>query len=182
MRSITFFLLAAWWAALSVPTSFSQEGKSRSLLKPGKDGWSTYENPRFGFLLPVPPGLKPDRPPTNGDGRRFFSADEKVDLIGWGSFNVDGLGDVEERWKSELAQKGRKITYQRKTEKWFVVSGVSNGGTGFYTRYEADQNHCAGWTLTYPQAEEKKYSAWVEMIAKGWQARLGKGEDRIEVP
>ena len=172
MRALCILLLAGLATA----------GPVLSQVKAGADGWQTYENARFGFILPVPPGLKADRAPDNGGGQRFFSTKGGVDLVSWGSFNVDGLGDVAAVWESELATPGRKITYKVKKTNWFVISGVTEKGVGFYTRYEADRHHCAGWTLTYPQAEEKTYAAWVERIARGWQARLGQGEDRIVAP
>jgi hypothetical protein len=146
----------------------------------GKDGWMIYENPRFGFALPVPPGMKTLRPPENGDGQAFASLDNRVKLSGWGSFNVENLGDVEARWKDALAEPNRTITYQRKTESWFVVSGVTKAGMGFYEKYTANKNYGAGWTMTYPQADEKKYAPWIERIASGYQPRLGQGHDALD--
>lgn len=145
----------------------------------GKEGWMTYVNPRFGFSLPVPPGMKSTRPPDNGGGQQFLSLDGKVSLTAWGSFNVDELGNVETRYKDALAEPGRTITYKRKTDSWYVISGVNKDGTGFYEKYTADKNHTAGWIMTYPQAEEKKYAAWIERIAKDYAPRLGKGADGI---
>ena len=144
-----------------------------------KDGWMIYHNPRFGCVLPVPAGMKPLRPPDNGDGQAFVSADGKVTLIACGGFNVDNTGDIAERWKNALAEPDRTITYKRKTDAWFVISGVCKDGTGFYEKYTANKNYFALWTMTYPQAEEKKYAAWVERIAKGYEARLGKGGDTL---
>jgi len=146
----------------------------------GKDGWLLYHNERFGFVLPVPPGLRPLRPPVNGDGQAFVSADGKVQLTASGSFNVDHMGDVAQRWKDALAEPERTITYKRKTDTWCVISGVRKDGTGFYERYTADKNHCASWSMTYPQAEEKKYAAWIERVANGYQARLGMGLDTLQ--
>lgn len=145
----------------------------------GKDGWLLYHNARFGFVVPVPPGMRPLRPPDNGDGQVFVSADGKVQLTASGGFNVDHFGDVEARWQDALADPGRTLTYKRKTAAWFVISGVTKDGTGFYERYTADHNSCASWSMTYPQAEEKKYAAWIERIAKGYAARLGKGQDTL---
>jgi hypothetical protein len=148
----------------------------------GADGWLVYRNPRFGFLLPVPPGMKSLRPPDNGGGQVFATLDGTVKLVSWASFNVDGLGDVERRWASELAEGKKTITYKRKTASWYVVSGVLEDGTGFYTRYTADKAYGCGWSITYPQKEEKKYETWIERIAKGHEPRLGEGADIIEVP
>lgn len=143
----------------------------------GKDGWMLYENPRFGFILPVPPGMKTLRPPDNGGGQAFASADGKVSLTCFGSHNVDNMGDVETNWKEDLAAKDRTITYKKKADGWYVISGTMPDGTGFYTRYAADKKHTAGWSISYPQADEKRYTAWIERIAKGYEARLGKGQD-----
>lgn len=43
----------------------------------------------------------------------------------------------------------------------------------------ADKNYCAGWTISYPQLEEKTYQAWTERIARGYEPSLGKGDDTI---
>ena len=184
MRVFILLLTAAAFMALPprVMSGAISPESSESWQAPvtlGSDGWMLYENPRFGFALPVPPGMKALRPPDNGDGQAFATLDDKVRLAGWGSFNVDNLGDVDTRWKEELAEEDRTITYKKKTANWCVVSGVNKDGTGFYTRYTADKNHCAGWTITYPQPDEKKYQAWVERIAKGYEPRLGKGDDTI---
>lgn len=156
------------------------EDKPEVPLTATKDGWQNYRNPRFGMLLPVPPGMTAQRPPDNGDGQAFRSKDGKAELITWGSFNIDGIGDVDKRWESALIEPGRTITYKRKTEKWFVISGTRKDGTAFYERYDADKKYCAGWLVNYPAAEEKAWSALVERIAKGYEANLGKGVDTVE--
>lgn len=145
----------------------------------GKDGWMIYENPRFGFVLPVPPGMVALRPPDNGDGQEFATSDRKVKLTGWGCFNADDVAGIEARWKAALAEPERTITYKRKTATWFVVSGVAKNGAGFYERYSADKRYGSGWTMTYPQAEGKRFEPWIERIAAGYQARLGKGQDGV---
>jgi hypothetical protein len=148
----------------------------------GADGWLTYQNARFGFVLPVPPGMKALRPPDNGGGQAFETLDGKVKLVSWASFNVDGQGDLQRRWEEELGEGKRMITYKRKTAAWYVVSGVLEDGTGFYTRYTADKAYACGWSMSYPQKEEKKCATWVERIAKDHEARLGEGEDTVGVP
>lgn len=183
LLGLTFLLLLSCGLALLPAHAADEEKEDETWQVPvtlGPDGWMIYENERFGFAIPVPAGLLPTHPPANGDGQRFVSADEKATLVAYGSFNVEGNGDLEARWKDDLAEAGRTITYKRKTEKWYVISGVMKDGTAFYHRYTADSKYTAGWSLTYPQADEKKYSAWVERIAKGYDARLGKGFDTLE--
>ncbi|HEY1081285.1 MAG TPA: hypothetical protein VGE29_03430 [Prosthecobacter sp.] len=146
----------------------------------GKDGWMSYTNGRFGCSLIVPAGMVPLRPPDNGDGQAFATPDGRVKLSVYGCFNVEGAGDLETRWKWDLAEKGRTITYKRKTDTWYVVSGIMADGTGFYERYTSNSKYGSGWNMTYPQAEEKKYAAWIERIAKSYEPRFGKGFDTVD--
>ncbi len=179
-RTLRLLFCCAGLLAVMPSPECAAEEKWEVPVTVGKDGWGIYRNPRFGMVIPVPPGMVPQRPPDNGDGQAFTTPDGKVSLTVYGSFNVDNLGDVEARWKEALAEPGRTITYKRKTDGWFVISGVTQDGTGFYERYVADSKYCSGWVLAYPQSGEKTYSAWVERIAKGYEPRLGQGVDRID--
>lgn len=177
--SLVFLLgifLAAGLCAQSLPVDDKEENWQVPVTL-GKDGWMLYHNERFGGILPVPPGMTPTRPPDNGDGQRFVSTDGKVTLLMYGAFNVEGNGDLEPRWRESLAEPGRTITYKVRKAGWYVISGVMQDGTGFYERYTADARHAAGWSITYPQSDEKKYAPWIERIAKGHVPNLGKGYD-----
>jgi hypothetical protein len=168
-------------AAFLLPASAQPDGDAPEVpLTAEKDGWQIYRNARFGMVLPVPPGMTAQRPPDNGGGQAFRSADGKAELLTWGSFNIDGLGDVAKRFEAALIEPGRTITYQRKTEKWFVISGTRKDGSAFYERYDADAKYCSGWLVTHPQEDEKKWSALIERIAKGYAANLGEGADTLE--
>lgn len=173
--SFGFLLGIILTAALPIQPLRAEEEVWQVPVTIGKDGWMLYENERFGSVIPVPAGMVPLRPPDNGDGQRFATPDGKVDLAAWGSFNVEGNGDLDTAWQAALAEPGRTITYKVKKAGWYVISGVTTDGTGFYERYAAIPTHVAGWKITYPQAEAKKYAPWVERIAKGYEARLGKG-------
>lgn len=175
-----FLLAIVFTAALFMQPLHAEEENWQVPVTVGKDGWMTYVNPRFGGSIPVPPGMAAMRPPDNGDGQQFATADGKVILTSWGAFNVDGNGDLETNWQAALASPGRTITYKVKKAGWYVISGVTKDGIGFYERYTANAKYVAGWKMTYPQAEENKHSPWVERIAKGYEARLGRGEDRLE--
>jgi hypothetical protein len=146
----------------------------------GGDGWMLYKNQRFGFVLPVPPGMHAAPPPTNGDGQGFHSLDGHTHLVGSGCFNLENSEDIEVRWKEELAEEGRTITYKKKTETWFVISGIEKGGTLFYLRHTSDENYCALWSITYPKADEKKVAEWIDRISKDYEPGLGKGDDKLE--
>ncbi|BCU78952.1 hypothetical protein [Luteolibacter sp. LG18] len=176
-------VLAAAILAMVLPSARAAEEEPENWqvgVTLGKDGWLTYRNARFGSTLPIPPGMKALRPPDNGGGQAFASLDGKVKIVVGGHFNVDGMGSVEESWKAALAEKDRTITYKKKTAEWYVVSGTTKDGSGFYEKYVADAKYCAGWSITYPQADEKKYVPWIERMAKDFQPNLGKGDDTVE--
>lgn len=184
MKYLPFFLLVAF-SVLPLNTVRAQENQDEEdawqiPVTVGNDGWLFYTNGRFGVAFPVPPGMKALRPPDNGDGQAFATADGKVTLGGSGGFNVDEMGSIENRWKDSLAEPNRTITYKVKKANWYVVSGVTKAGLGFYERYDANAKYWARWTMTYPQVDEKKYAPWIERIAKGYEPRFGKGHDGVE--
>lgn len=174
-----FWCLFVWHPACAEDASNDEESWQIPVTV-GKDGWLFYTNGRFGTAFPVPPGMRAQRPPDNGGGQSFVSADGRVTLTGGGFFNVDGMGSIENSWKHALAVPNRTITYKVKKANWCVVSGVTKEGMGFYERYDANEKYASGWFMTYPQADEKKYAPWIERIAKGYQPRLGKGYDTSE--
>lgn len=180
LAGVLLFMALSLGAATSALQAQDENEDWQIPVTLGKDGWLTYQNSRFGAVIVVPPGMVALQPPYNGDGQAFGTLDGKARLAVYGSFNVEGNGNIEARWKDALAEPGRTITYKRKTETWYVISGIMKDGTGFYEKYTANNKYCSGWRMSYPQAEEKKYAVWIERIAKGYQPRLGKGEDTLE--
>ena len=174
-------ILVAFFIPLNYMTTAEEKDDTPMVsVEVGDDGWLHYQNSRFGFSISVPPGMTALRPPENGSGQEFRSLDGKVKVLVYGHFNLDGFGSVEESRKRELIEGERTITYKRKKANWYVVSGVYDNGTGFYQRYDANENHYAGRLITYPQAEEKKYSPWIERMAKSFKPNFGKGLDSID--
>lgn len=174
-------LLLIALTSLSLTVSAAEDEDNWMIpVKLGKDGWMLYENSRFGTRFPVPPGMIAQRPPDNGRGQSFASADGKVVLSGGGHFNTEDSRTIEESWQSALADRDRTITYQVKKADWYVVSGITKDGRGFYEKYTANKKYGAGWSITYPQADEKKYTAWIERIAKDFEPRFGKGYDTVD--
>lgn len=158
----------------------SDEEERPVIVVLGRDGWMTYTNGRFGCSIAVPPGMGATRPPDNGGGQEFATPDGKVRLLVGGYFNIDETDLVSEEYEQALAKKNRTITYKRKTADWYVVSGVTADGTGFYEKLTANKKYASGWSMTYPQSQEKLYAPWIERIAKEYRANLGKGHDTVE--
>jgi len=90
--------------------------------------WQTYRNVRFGFAVDYPADLlvmKP--PPVNGDGRAFHVPGRRIEVAASASHNVldDTIGRL---YTKALAEFGpANVSYHRRGDSFFVVSGISQG-------------------------------------------------------
>jgi hypothetical protein len=139
--------------------------------------WKVYINPRFGFRIEYPASLKADRPPDNGDGQAFHSADGKVRLVASGGFLV--AFTFEGLWQQDLERYGNSVTYQKKGETSYVVSGVLPNGVEFYRHLAVQGQNFADFEITYPHGEHAKYDRWVERIARSYVPFLQGDFDRV---
>jgi hypothetical protein len=60
---------------------------------------------------------------------------------------------LETEWQDDLKACKGLIKYQKKTDSWFVVSGVSNHYV-FYHKLFAQGRNWAGFHITYPEAKK----------------------------
>jgi hypothetical protein len=156
--------LAALWLAL-VMTAGAEEK------------WKTYTNARFGFRLGYPPGLVASRAPDNGGGQEFHTKDKEFSILAYAHFVPEG-DTLEKMWAEELKQLGKAVTYQRKTEAWYVVSGVKDGAEFYHKTFVKDGNFAA-FQITYPHAKSEQYDRWVKRIAKEFVPFLPGDYDRV---
>lgn len=139
--------------------------------------WKVYINKRFGFRIEYPASLEAERPPENGDGQAFRSTDRKVRLVASGGLLV--AFTFEELWQHDLERYGNSVTYRRKGENWYVISGVSSDGVEFYRRLAVQGHNFADFELTYPHSEHAKYDRWVERISRTYVPFLEGAFERL---
>ena len=143
--------------------------------------WKTYTNARFGFAIDYPASLESGRESDNGDGKVFKTADGKFELRAYAHFlQVDDGDSLDKRWKEELAERGDTVTYKKKGDTWFVVSGVQKDGTEYYRKLAVEKGNWATFLATYPHTENKKYDSWVAKIEKSFKPFLKGDHDRSE--
>lgn len=143
--------------------------------------WRKYTNERFGFTLSYPSTLVAGVEAQNGSGREFHTRDKTFSLAVSAHFFAPDIGDTfEARWNEELASLGDTITYKKKTDTWYVVSGVANDGTEYYHKTLRKGGNWVAFHITYPHTQNKKYDKWVDEIAKRF-APFPEGDyDRVE--
>lgn len=122
---------------------------------------ATYQNLRFGFKILYPKSLIAELPPQNGDGQAWKSSDETVKLRAWGMHVLASpRADLEQQFS--WTQTKYQITYQRKTETYFVISGFEPDGSIFYCRTQLakDRRGAPYWVtmeLVYPASKKQEY-------------------------
>ena len=142
--------------------------------------WRKYTNGRFGFVLSYPATLVASREPDNGAGREFHTKDEAFSVCAQAHFlRVDDGDTLEERWNEELATPDVTITYKRKADTWYVVSGVTKEGTEYYHKLYTKGSNWVALDMTYPRAQKAKYDKWVAQIAKRFVPFLEGDYDRL---
>jgi len=143
--------------------------------------WKEYVNARFGFKVSRPASLESSREPQNGDGLEFHTADKEFSLMATGHFLMRDDGDsLEKRWEDRLKAHEGTLTYKKKADTWYVISGVSKGGTEYYEKFCTKAGNWAALRMTHPHAKNKLYDPWVEKIVKSFVPFLAGDYDRIE--
>ena len=88
--------------------------------------YRTYRNARFGTIVQYPANLVVAKPESdNGDGRKFVSRDNQIELTIYAFNNVrnrSAEGEMNRAirdWRRDAA----RLTYQKAGSGWFVLSG-----------------------------------------------------------
>lgn len=150
------------------------------ILRAEEQSWKKYINARFGFVLMYPPSLLAGPEPTNGGGREFHLPNKEFSVASSAHFFVPESGDsFDKRWEQEVGTAGASITYKKKTDNWYVVSGETKDGTEFYHKLYRKGSNWAAFEITYPHAQNKKYDPWVTRIAKEFIPFLAGDYDRL---
>jgi hypothetical protein len=127
--------------------------------------WTVFEHPRYGYELPVPPGVRAVGVPEKATETKFVSEDGEFTMTAWGGSSPDFPPRImESQWKEARSHWGRSISYERKGRSWFVVSGVDRKGTEFYQKFMVHGDQVATFTLTYPHSRLREFDSWVSTI------------------
>ena len=163
----------------SQPSWPGAAGPRRSRRGGSQEQWATYHDARYGTTADYPADVFTvrARPPPDGDGQIFHTADGHARLMIYGMRNFD------EDSPSSYVQKyfnKPEVTYKRTKWPFFVVSGVRDGEI-FYSRcnFPIIINSIIDCIeLRYPAKDKAKWDAIVTRISNS--LRAGKGADRQE--
>ena len=132
--------------------------------------WSVFAHPRMGYELPIPPGVRAAGDPVAGKEARFQSADGDFAMAASGGTISDYPASViATQWNSALRKADRRVTYQRRGNTWFVVSGTDAQGIEFYEKFTMRGQQVAFLVITFPKARIRQFESWVEQIEDGFR-------------
>lgn len=159
LLSVAVFLLA-------LLALLCTHGLAANRQQHARTAYATYVNARFGFSVRYPRSLKLEPPPTNGDGRGFFTKDG-FKMAVWGSNNVfdDTLASAMSTMRREDFD---HVTYQASGRNWFVLSG-GKGKKIVYEKMYVGKGRTNTLSISYPVALKASYNQVVTTISTSFK-------------
>ena len=128
--------------------------------------YKTYINARFLFSIDYPADFTVGEPPNNGDGRRFSG--KNAEFVVSGHWVLEDIYENIEKYYLQKKEWKHTVTYERLTDKWFVLSGYDENGNIFYekTIYASHEGSLIAVTatLTYEASENTYYGKIINHI------------------
>ena len=143
-----------------------------------EETWNACSSPSTDYVLQVPASLIRSTAPA-ATGCAFQTADSE--------FNVEAVVDpkaaqegetIESRMQKEIELMAGTVTYQKKGDAWFVLSGVTPDGTEYYRKHYSKGPRWVTLRITYPHAQNKKYDKWVTRMEKTFVPFAERSEKR----
>ena len=131
-----------------------------------EETWNTCSTPKTQYVMQIPASLIHSTA-TVATGCAFQTPD--------GEFNVEAVVQstaaahdetLESRMQKEIELLVGTVTYQKKGDTWFVLSGVTPDGTEYYRKLYIAGSQWVTLRITYPHAQNKKYDKWVTRMEK----------------
>ncbi len=129
--------------------------------------WSHYANPRFGFVVDIPPEFSAVVEADNGDGGVSTAQDKLSKLAVWGSNLTEGTlaDDFASRLEATRAD-GWTISYSRVTDNWASWSGSQQGRIFYARAIRLCDDQIAYFLFEYPRARLESDRPFVERLVK----------------
>ena len=127
-------------------------------------GWQIYQDNRYAFRYPA--GLVTT---SHRNGVvELHSLDQEFRMRASAGINSQ-KDTVQSAWQQRLKEHGQSVTYKRKADGWFVVTGVEDGKT-YYRKHFVNPQRMAEFVITYPKARAFVNDPWVIEIEKSFVA------------
>jgi hypothetical protein len=174
--TLAFVLFAGLGLSAPARAIDDAEGVGKAGERARPPGWILYLNKASGTVVEFPSGLFPVEAgaPPMGAGQRFTSRDGRAQLAIYALPN-DRQATPEIYLKTKLRLNPATLHYQRVTDRFFAISGIT-GERIFYSRCNfapapAGNMHCI--YLEYPAGEKRAWDRVVTRISRSLRAAPG---------
>jgi hypothetical protein len=131
-----------------------------------EEKWSICSTAQTPYRLQVPDSLVHPSAPT-ATGCVFQTPDGEFTVEAAVQQETAGPAEtVEGRIQKEIDLMAGTVTYKKKGDTWFVLSGVTPDGTEYYRKQFTNGAQWVSLRITYPHGKNKKYDKWVTRIEK----------------
>lgn len=161
-----------------LPGKIQQQSELESATTSAAASYSRYVNPRFKYGIDYPSFLNPGEEAENGDGLKFASADNQIELVVYGQSayaTVDGSAwTIDKVYQETLAyrkREGQQVTYKAKGKDWCVVSG-RDGDKIFYSKVMIHDENVKAFELKYPAERKEVLDPVVTRIVESFKNTL----------
>lgn len=156
------------WRSVVVPAlllaAFLSSARSQEAVV--QDEWKGCSDPDSSFVLRYPPSLiRSTAPGATACAFQTPDGDFNLEVV-VETEAVRGGETLESRMQKEMDLLGGTVTYKRKEETWFVLSGITANGTEYYRKLYARGSRWVALHMTYPHERSTKFDPWVTRIEK----------------
>jgi hypothetical protein len=162
MRQLPALVLAATLALAPIPAQ----------------AWETYENPTYGYAIDLPGAPFAVEERADGQGVSLIDIAGRGQIDVYGAQNTQNLSPREFEAALGEAERIREVTYARRGNSWFVLSGYyhregdERDDLIFYAKFmfSPDRSRLAGFEASYPQSDRARWDPIIETIEDSFRA------------
>ena len=142
------------------------------------NAWELYRNPTYGYAIALPGSPFAVEEAEGGKGVTLVDIAGRGQIDVYGAGNADGLSPREFEAALSGAERIRDITYSRRGNSWFVISGhyYRDGDSGddliFYAKFmfSPDRSRLAAFEASYPVADKARWAPIIEEMEDSFSA------------
>jgi hypothetical protein len=133
--------------------------------------WQRYEDAAYGYEVDLPLGMFTGSR-RDDNGVTLVEIDGRGQIDVYGAANTENLSPREFQAVLSGADRIREITYARRGQSWFVISGYyrregdDSDDLIFYAKFmfSPDREHLSAFEASYPVRDKRRFDAIIERM------------------
>ena len=144
-------------------------------------GWTNFQHPTIGYEISYPANLLSESGALPNGGRRFASQEKRLELE-IEILTAKQMDQLDRLYHNlSVSSSGREISYKRRKDNWFVVTGIFID-TSFYTRVEEHNGNLIGYNFRWPLENSSEFRRISIAIASSFHVPIGLKVPEVSEP